>query len=217
MNDLVGKETPAAGEPTPLPVPELPPRVLLDIHTDCNLKCPMCIVHGHPEDPRLKDLLHQTMSLENARKVLDEIMAAKPFSLPSASSSSYGGNPLAAAAALVTIQTILSDKLVENSATVGAFLRDGLQTLANRHRSIADVRGQGLLIGFDLVSDREARTPLEKEKCIQFFKGCLTDGLIMMSYTPRVRVHPPLILSAEQATSALAIIDRALEHLEVEG
>src|SRR5438477_2684820 len=61
----------------------------------------------------------------------DEIMAAKPFSLPSASSSSYGGNPLAAAAALVTIQTILSDKLVENSATVGAFLRDGLQTLAN--------------------------------------------------------------------------------------
>src|SRR5438067_1806478 len=100
----------------------------------------------------------------------DEIMAAKPFSLPSASSSSYGGNPLAAAAALVTIQTILSDKLVENSATVGAFLRDGLQTLATRHRSIADVRGQGLLIGFDLVSDREARTPLEKEKCIQFFK-----------------------------------------------
>jgi len=146
----------------------------------------------------------------------DEIMAAKPFSLPSASSSSYGGNPLAAAAALVTIQTILSDKLVENSATVGAFLRDGLQTLANRHRSIADVRGQGLLIGFDLVSDREARTPLEKEKCIQFFKGCLAEGLIMMSYTQRVRVHPPLILSAEQATSALAIVDRALERFERE-
>src|SRR5205814_4445190 len=112
-------------------------------------------------------------------------------SLPSASSSSYGGNPLAATAALVTIQTILSDKLVENSAKVGALLRDGLQTLATRHRSIADVRGQGLLIGFDLVSDRETKTLLEKEKCIQFFKGCLADGLIMMSYTPRVRVHPP--------------------------
>src|SRR5205823_15111366 len=74
----------------------------------------------------------------------DEIMAAKPFSLPSASSSSYGGNPLAAAAALVTIQTILSDKLIENSVTVGTFLRDGLQTLATRYRSIVDVRGQGL-------------------------------------------------------------------------
>jgi 4-aminobutyrate aminotransferase-like enzyme len=144
----------------------------------------------------------------------DEIMAAKPFSLPSASSSSYGGNPLAAAAALVTIQTIMSDKLVENSATVGAALRDGLQGLAARHRSIANVRGQGLLIGFDLVSDPETKALLSKEKCIEFFKGCLSDGLIMMSYTPRVRVHPPLILSVEQANSALTIIDRNLENLE---
>jgi len=146
----------------------------------------------------------------------DEIMAAKPFSLPSASSSSYGGNPLAAAAALVTIQTILADKLVENSATVGGLLRDGLQALALRHRSIADVRGQGLLIGFDLVSEQETKTLLKKERCIEFFQGCLADGLIMMSYTPRVRVHPPLILSAEEANSALAIIDRALERLETE-
>ena len=146
----------------------------------------------------------------------DEIMAAKPFSLPSASSSSYGGNPLAAAAALVTIQTILADKLVENSGTVGGMLRDGLQALALRHRSIADVRGQGLLIGFDLVSEQETKTLLKKERCIEFFQGCLADGLIMMSYTPRVRVHPPLILSAEEANSALAIIDRALERLETE-
>lgn len=144
----------------------------------------------------------------------DEIMAAKPFSLPSASSSSYGGNPLAAAAALVTIQTILSEKLVENSAAVGGVLRDGLQTLATRHRSIANVRGQGLLIGFDLVSDPETKALLPKEKCIEFFKACLAEGLIMMSYTPRVRVHPPLILSAEQAHAALAIIDQALERLE---
>lgn len=144
----------------------------------------------------------------------DEIMAAKPFSLPSASSSSYGGNPLGAAAALVTIQTILADKLVENSAMVGAVLHDGLQALASRHRSIANVRGEGLLIGFDLVSDQETKTLLEKEKCIQFFKGCLADGLIMMSYTPRVRVHPPLILSAEQANCALAIIDRVLKRCE---
>jgi 4-aminobutyrate aminotransferase/(S)-3-amino-2-methylpropionate transaminase len=144
----------------------------------------------------------------------EEIMAAKPFSLPSASSSSYGGNPLAAAAALVTIQIILSDKLIENSANVGRQLRDGLEALATRYSSIADVRGQGLLIGFDLVSDQKTKTLLPKEKCIEFFKGCLADGLIMMSYTPRVRVHPPLILSSEQATSAVAIIDRVLERFE---
>jgi 4-aminobutyrate aminotransferase-like enzyme len=146
----------------------------------------------------------------------DEIMAAKPFSLPSASSSSYGGNPLAAAAALVTIRTILSDKLVENSAKVGRLLRDGFEALARKRRSIANVRGRGLLIGFDLVTDQQTKTLLPKERCIDFFKRCLAAGLIMMSYTPRVRVHPPLILSVEQANSALAIIDAALERFEAE-
>jgi 4-aminobutyrate aminotransferase-like enzyme len=146
----------------------------------------------------------------------DEIMAAKPFSLPSASSSSYGGNPLAAAAALVTIQTILSDKLVENSATVGRLLRDGFEALARRRRSIANVRGRGLLIGFDLVIDQQTKTLLAKERCTDFFKRCLAEGLIMMSYTPRVRVHPPLILSVDQANSALAIIDDVLENSEAE-
>ena len=144
----------------------------------------------------------------------EEIMAAKPFSLPSASSSSYGGNPLAAAAALVTIQTILSDKLVENSANVGGQLRGSLQALAARHRSIADVRGEGLLVGFDLVSDQDTKVFLPKEKCVEFFRGCLAEGLIMMSYTPRVRIHPPLILSSEQATEALEIMGRVLERFE---
>jgi 4-aminobutyrate aminotransferase / (S)-3-amino-2-methylpropionate transaminase / 5-aminovalerate transaminase len=146
----------------------------------------------------------------------NEIMAAKPFSLPSASSSSYGGNPLAAAAALVTIQTILSDGLVENSVKVGNVLRNGFEALSKKYRSIANVRGRGLLIGFDLVSDQELKTLLPKEKCIDFFKRGLAEGLIMMSYTPRVRVHPPLILSAEQAHSALKIIDGVLEQFEAE-
>jgi 4-aminobutyrate aminotransferase/(S)-3-amino-2-methylpropionate transaminase len=146
----------------------------------------------------------------------DEIMAAKPFSLPSASSSSYGGNPLAAAAALVTIQTILADGLVENVVKVGNVLRSGLEMLAKKYRSIANVRGRGLLIGFDLVSDQETKALLPKERCIDFFKRGLAEGLIMMSYTPRVRVHPPLILSTEQANSALGIIDRVLERFEAE-
>lgn len=146
----------------------------------------------------------------------DEIMAATPFSLPSASSSSYGGNPLAAAAALVTIQTILSDGLIENSEQVGRGLREGFEALATKHRSIANVRGKGLLVGFDLVTDQETKTLLPKDRCIEFFKRGLAEGLIMMSYTPRVRVHPPLILSTEQANSALAIIDRVLEQFETE-
>lgn len=73
---------PARTAVAPLPVPELPPRVLLDLVTDCNLKCPMCIVHGGTDDPRLKDFLKKSMTVENARQVLDELVAAKPLMMP---------------------------------------------------------------------------------------------------------------------------------------
>ncbi|MFL6542952.1 MAG: aspartate aminotransferase family protein [Chthoniobacterales bacterium] len=141
----------------------------------------------------------------------DEIMSAKPFSLPSASSSSYGGNPLAAAAALVTIQTIVEDDLAENASRVGELFRDGLRAIEKRRGMIANIRGRGLLIGFDLVDDRKQL--LAKPKCIDFFKRCLAHGLIMMSYTPRVRVHPPLILTRHEAEQALATIDDVLSEM----
>jgi 4-aminobutyrate aminotransferase / (S)-3-amino-2-methylpropionate transaminase / 5-aminovalerate transaminase len=144
----------------------------------------------------------------------DEIVSAEPFSLPSASSSSYGGNPLAAAAALVTIQTIVAEGLVEHAARVGRLFIDGLTRIAGRRRSIANVRGRGLLIGFDLVSDPERKTPLPKDACVRFFKDCLAEGVIAMSYTPRVRIHPPLVLTSDEATQALAVLDAALERVD---
>lgn len=63
-------------------VPELPTRVLMDLRTDCNLKCPMCIVHGSTDDPKLKDFLRRSTPLDKAKGVLDEVMAAKPMIQP---------------------------------------------------------------------------------------------------------------------------------------
>ncbi len=143
----------------------------------------------------------------------DDIVAAEPFSLPSASSSSYGGNPLASAAALVTIKTIVEDRLADNAMRVGQILQDGLAGLAARRRSIANVRGRGLLIGFDLVG-ADRRSFLPKPHCIEFFKDCLGEGVIAMSYSPRVRIHPPLILTADQARQALDVFDAALGRLD---
>lgn len=140
----------------------------------------------------------------------DEIMSAKPFSLPSASSSSYGGNPLAAAAALTTIRTIVEENLAAHAASIGKLLRDGLNEIAQRHGTIANIRGRGLLVGFDLVTDANSEQLLAKSDCVQFFKDCLARGLIMMCYTPRVRIHPPLILRADEAQHALTVIDEVL-------
>lgn len=64
-------------------VPELPPRVLMDLRTDCNLKCPMCIVHGGTDDPRLKAFLRRNTDFEKVRKALDELQEAKPLMMPS--------------------------------------------------------------------------------------------------------------------------------------
>ena len=85
----------------------------------------------------------------------DEIGQAEPFSKPSASSSSYGGNPLAAVAVAETIKAIQSENLVENSRKVGALLLARLLELKEKFEFVGDVRGRGLLIGIDLVRDRK--------------------------------------------------------------
>jgi 4-aminobutyrate aminotransferase-like enzyme len=159
-----------------------------------------------------------------------DIMAAEPFSLPSASSSSYGGNPLAAAAALTTIRTIVDEDLASAARARGTQFLEGLTALAHAHGTVANVRGRGLLVGFDLVrpglglnadttiAGRRTKASLAeallpKEGCVAFFKECLDNGVIAMSYSPRVRIHPPLIISEAEVTHALAVFDDALGRL----
>ena len=139
----------------------------------------------------------------------DTIVAAKPFSRPSASSSSYGGNPLAATAALATIETIIEEGLVEHAARIGARMLDRLRAMQEKYAFLGDVRGAGLLIGLDLVRDRATKEPLAREITERIFTEALRRGLLMMGYFPRVRLNPPLTITAEQADAGLAILDEA--------
>lgn len=146
----------------------------------------------------------------------DELAQAEPWSLPSASSSSYGGNPLASAAALATIRTIVEDKLSDNSARVGETLLEALKKLQDKYEFIGDVRGRGLLIGMDLVTSRRTKEKMPKVVCEKFFAECLKRGLILMGYSPRVRIHPPLILTEQEAREGAARIDAALAAIAPE-
>jgi 4-aminobutyrate aminotransferase / (S)-3-amino-2-methylpropionate transaminase / 5-aminovalerate transaminase len=143
-----------------------------------------------------------------------EIVDAEPWSKPSFSSSSYGGNPLAAAAAYAAISILQGEKLVENSAKVGALLLGKLVEMKERHPLIGDVRGRGLLIGVDLVADRKTRAPLEKNRCERLYLECLRRGLLTMAYSPRFRINPPLCIDAETALEACGILDAALAAVE---
>ena len=144
----------------------------------------------------------------------DEICAAPPFSKASASSSSYGGNPLAATAAWTTVRTILDDALSENAARVGAVLLDGLRALQEKYEFIGDVRGRGLLIGMDLVVDRGSKEPLPGAVTEEIFRRALRRGLLLMGYFARVRINPPLILSEDEARRGVAILDEVFAEVE---
>lgn len=145
-----------------------------------------------------------------------EIASAEPWSKPSSSSSSYGGNPLASAAALATVETLLEEGLVENSKRVGARMLERLRGMQERHRSIGDVRGKGLLIGLDLVADPKTGEPMATRWTERLYKRCLERGLIVMAYGPRVRINPPLVISEEEADAGLDIFEAALLEIEAE-
>jgi 4-aminobutyrate aminotransferase/(S)-3-amino-2-methylpropionate transaminase len=143
----------------------------------------------------------------------DEITASYPFAKPSSSSSSYGGNPLGAAAALTTIETILDEDLVENSRRVGAVLLRELQQLQEKYEFIGDVRGAGLLIGLDLVKNRATKEPLSSAVSESIFRGALQRGLLLMGYFARVRINPPLILTESEARDGVAILDEVFAEI----
>ncbi|MDB5694278.1 MAG: Aminotransferase [Alphaproteobacteria bacterium] len=143
-----------------------------------------------------------------------EAMSAKPFGEPSGSSSSYGGNPLAATAGLAAVEAIIDEALVANAAKVGAVMLERLRAMQERHPCIGDVRGRGLLIGVELVADRATKVPLDREITFALFQECLGRGLITMAYSHNIRINPPLVITEEQALQGLDILEEALVVVE---
>jgi len=132
---------------------------------------------------------------------------------PGAHASTFGGNPVSCAAALATI-TLLKDRLVANAADVGAHMLDGLKALAEKHPLIGDVRGRGLMIGVELVRDRAT-----KERAIDERNAVVTAAfnrglLILGAGKNAVRFSPPLVLTRDQADTAVKIFDEALTEVE---
>src|SRR6185369_8152934 len=132
---------------------------------------------------------------------------------PGAHASTFGGNPVSCAAALATIK-LLKDSLIENAAEVGAHMHNGLKALMSAHPLIGDVRGRGLMIGVELVRDRTT-----KERAVQerdavdnaaFKRGLLVLGAGKNS----IRFSPPLVLTREQADTAVRLFGEALSEVE---
>ena len=126
-----------------------------------------------------------------------------------AHSNTFGGNPLACAAALATIE-LVKGGLMKNAADVGDFLLSKLSELAQRHPIIGDVRGRGLMIGIELVRDRQTkeRAVSERDALVQatFRRGLL----VLAAGANTVRLSPPLVITREQAQTAIDILEASL-------
>ncbi len=122
-------------------------------------------------------------------------------------------NPVACAAASVTIDVILSGGLAERSAKLGLRAMERLSSLKQSVEYIGDVRGRGLLFGVDLVLDRDAKTPAIDE-ADRIMYACLEMGLsFKVSHGSFLTLTPPLTIDETELDAALTILEKAFENL----
>jgi alanine-glyoxylate transaminase/(R)-3-amino-2-methylpropionate-pyruvate transaminase len=127
--------------------------------------------------------------------------------------STFGGNPIACAAANATIDTIVEERLVDNAAAMGKLLRDGLEALKAKYSVIGDARGRGLMQGLEVVRDETAgdRTP-DEETTVAVFEETKRRGLLVGRgglYRNVLRIAPPLVVTKREVDDALAILDES--------
>src|SRR6185312_15967001 len=136
----------------------------------------------------------------------DEIASAKPWSVQSGSSSSYGGNPLGAAAGAAALHAIEADDLVGNARDVGAAMLDALRPFVDDYPFVGEVHGRGLFLGIELVRDKKKKTPLSREVTRRIFDECVRRGLLTMSYAPSFRIQPALTIDRATAMNGIAVL-----------
>ena len=126
--------------------------------------------------------------------------------------NTFGGNPVSCAQGLATLEVLLEDDVQGHAGVMGARLLDGLRGLQETHEAIGDVRGRGLMLGFELVSDRRTRTP-DPQRAADVLERCRDMGLLVGRggfHGNVVRIKPPMCLSEADVDFILAVIDAVL-------
>jgi 4-aminobutyrate aminotransferase-like enzyme/Ser/Thr protein kinase RdoA (MazF antagonist) len=127
--------------------------------------------------------------------------------------STFGGNPVACAAALAVLAVIEDEGLTQNAAEMGGYLREGLLALQRRHPVIGDVRGEGLLLGVELVEDAQARVPAAG-RAAQVAEAMRDRGILLGTTGPAgnvLKIRPPLVFQREHAGVLLGALGEVLD------
>ncbi len=127
--------------------------------------------------------------------------------------NTYGGNPLAAVSALKTME-LIENGMMQNAVTQGAYMLDALAEMETRHPSIGQVRGKGLMIGVEFVTDRASKTA-DKELRNRVVHRCFESGLLTLPCgRSTIRFMPPLMIGKELVDEGLGIFEQVLTESE---
>jgi len=133
---------------------------------------------------------------------------------PGSHASTFGGNPVSASAAIEVIKIIKEERLLENAEKVGGHLIKRLREMQDSHPMMGDVRGRGLMVGVELVKDRDSKEPA-KEETEEVMMRCFEKGAALVNCGVSViRWMPPLLITEELIDSALEIFDGVLSEVE---
>lgn len=147
----------------------------------------------------------------------EDVAQAKPWSNPSGSSSSYGGNPLVSAAAATALRIIDEEGLVENSARMGEYFLKKLKPMEDRYPFIGEVRGAGLFLAIEMVKDKKTKEPVAKTVSQRVFMECLKRGLLTMSYDPSFRIQTAMTIDEQTIDNSVAILFEVFDDMAEKG
>lgn len=128
-------------------------------------------------------------------------------------STSYGGNPMACAAALACLEVIEEENLCDKSAATGKAMLKRLEEIKERHSIVGDVRGCGMYLGMELVKDRETKEAFT-EAGIMVYQKAFSKGVAWVPQNHILRLSPPIIMDEDLAMRGLDIIEEAIEETE---
>jgi 4-aminobutyrate aminotransferase len=130
--------------------------------------------------------------------------------VPGSHASTFGGNPVCIAAALATLAVIEKEGLLANSSTVGNHMMKRMADWPRKHRLVGDVRGRGLMVGVEIVKDKQTKEygAEERDRIIEL---AFERGLLFLGCGPStIRIAPPLIVTKDEADVAVDVLDECI-------